>query len=669
MLGLPALLQAAFAQVADPQADSLLRRLESTADYAKRIELLGQLSDHHSYRDSAKAMDYALEVARLAAAHNDRRGKGIAHFRIGGVHFERYQVDSAIAHYQQAQRLLESDTSFLGQQYLARAWYNHGAQYQRKGDEETFLDMILNKSIPIYERIGDSLGMGKSFHNIGIIFQNSKEFDRAIAYYRKSIAALSRYPQTPELVDSYSKLAEATMYVTARADMAAADRRQVEHALAQADSLLVRYPDQYSRVMYLNALGMYEELYNERLDRALEVYQEGVALADRHGLHMLSITLLNRAYYIYDKRGEHQRALQTAKRISDEYDAYLMPSGRRVQLRNLINSYEKVGDIAEAHRAQQAYLQLTDSLHDAEMAFKIHGLEQRFEAKEKEAQIMRLNQRMQEQEMHAQRNRLLTLSLAGAVVLVIGVSFAGYNIFRKRQLIARQQAQLLEQQMEKLEQEQHISVFAAMLEGQEQERKRLAIDLHDGLGGSLSSIKMKLSKAVQSGNGAVANGELPFIVRQLDASVDDLRRIARNLAPETLLQYGLEVALRDFCKGLEQEGTSISFQPYGLQADIPRSVQIMVYRIIQELISNALKHAKATHILAQCLQNGNDLSITVEDDGVGFAGEQADRSGMGLANVRNRVAYLGGKLDIHSEPGVGTTVTIELTYGHEQQPH
>src|SRR5690606_14043274 len=111
---------------------------------------------------------------------------------------------------EQAERFLEKDTTFLGQQYLARAWYNHGAQYQRKGDEETFLDIILNRSIPVYERIGDTLGMGRCYHNIGLIFQNSSEFEPAIRYHRKAIDVLGKYPHIPELVDSYSKFAEAT---------------------------------------------------------------------------------------------------------------------------------------------------------------------------------------------------------------------------------------------------------------------------------------------------------------------------------------------------------------------------------------------------------------------------------------------------------------------------
>ena len=651
-------------QTRDTRADSLVRMLSAATDYNERIRLLGELSDHHSYADSAKAMDYALRIKKLAEKQRDQRGIGIAHFRIGGIHFDRYQIDAAISHYEQAERFLEKDTTFLGQQYLARAWYNHGAQYQRKGDEETFLDIILNRSIPVYERIGDTLGMGRCYHNIGLIFQNSGEFEPAIRYHRKAIDALRKYPHIPELVDSYSKFAEAMMYVS---DRGGDHRDEVETALKQADSLLRLHPDNYSHIMYLNALGMFEELFNENLDQALAIYLRGNTLADQNRMYSLSMTLLNRAYYIYDKQGRHQLALGIGKRILADYGAYLLPRGRSVQLRNLMNSYEKLGNIAEAYRVQKQYVALNDSLHDAEMAFKVHKLEQKYEAKEQEAQIMRLNQQMQAQELRAQRNRLVTLLLAGAVVLVIGISLAGYNIFRKKQLIARQQAELLEQNMEKMKQEQHISVFAAVLEGQEQERKRLAIDLHDGLGGSLSSIKMKLSKVVQTGNGSLANSELPTVVHQLDASVDELRRIARNMMPETLLKFGLAAALRDFCKGLESETVKISFQAYGLRNDIPQNIQIMVYRMVQELVANAMKHAQATHILAQCLQHGNQLSIAVEDDGKGFDSTNQAEPGMGLANVRTRVAYLGGKMDIQSDTDVGTTTTIELTYATDKQ--
>ncbi len=644
------------------RADSLERMLRGTKDYDEQVRLLGELSDQYSFGDSAKAIDYALRIGKLARERNDQRGLGIAHFRIGGVYFDHNLPDSAINHYQLAERFLEKDTSFLGQQFLARAWYNHGAQYQRKGDADTFLDLILNRSIPIYERIGDSLGIGRSFHNVGLVFQNSLEYDRAIWYYQKAIDILKQSPGTAELTDSYTKLAEAITYSPVIGDK---QRAEVRYALRQADSLLTRYPDTYSRILYLNSLGMFEEAFEKDLDSALAIYLQGHTLATESGLHSLRKTLLNRAYYIYDMRGEHQAALDAAKQILYENEAYLMPQDRLVQLQNLNNSYEKLGNIEEAYRTLKTYLKLRDSVQTEELRFKIHNLEQRFEAKAKEAQILRLNEQMQAQNLRAERNQLWVSLLAVGILLVVGISLAGYNIFRKKQLIAKQQAKLLEQNMEKLKREQHIGVFSAMLEGQEQERKRLAIDLHDGLGGSLSSIKMKLSRVVKTGNGTLATTELPGVLQQLDASVDELRRIARNMMPETLLKYGLATALRDFCKGLEQAGISISFQAYGLREDIPKSIQIMVYRIIQELISNALKHANAKHILAQCLQHEQQLSITVEDDGDGFDPGRQGEPGMGLANVRTRVAYLDGKLDIHSEAGVGTTVTVELNYDHE----
>src|SRR5690606_10395624 len=163
-------------------------------------------------------------------------------------------------------------------------------------------------------------------------------------------------------VDSYSKLAEALIYLSETQTVKAAE---VERQLNRADSLLSKHPDNYSYILYLNALGMYEERFNKRLDKALEVYHRGTAPADENGMYMLSTTLLNRAYYIYDKQGKNQLALNTVKRILGDYDGYLMPNGRSVQLRNLANSHEKLGNIREAYRVQKQYIRLSDSIHNA----------------------------------------------------------------------------------------------------------------------------------------------------------------------------------------------------------------------------------------------------------------------------------------------------------------
>src|SRR5690606_37489846 len=105
---------------------------------------------------------------------------------------------------------------------------------------------------------------------------------------------------------------------------------------------------------------------------------------------------------------------------------------------------------------------------------------------------------------------------------------------------------------------------------------------------------------------------------QLDQSVDELRRIARNMMPESLIYMGLQPALSDLCKSLNSEKTSVDFEAFNLRDTYEQALQITVYRIIQELLTNAIKHAEAQSVMVQCSENANRLYITVEDDGKGF---------------------------------------------------
>ena len=133
------------------------------------------------------------------------------------------------------------------------------------------------------------------------------------------------------------------------------------------------------------------------------------------------------------------------------------------------------------------------------------------------------------------------------------------------------------------------------------------------------------------------------------------------MMPETLLKYGLENALQELCDFYVSTKCRIHLQTLGLKSDVPVSVQIHIYRIIQELLANAVKHANATKIIVQCSQNESLFLITVEDDGEGFDLSSMDASkGLGLRNLTNRAAFLKAKIDFHSSKEEGTTVNIEL---------
>jgi signal transduction histidine kinase len=148
----------------------------------------------------------------------------------------------------------------------------------------------------------------------------------------------------------------------------------------------------------------------------------------------------------------------------------------------------------------------------------------------------------------------------------------------------------------------------------------------------------------------------------IDTSIRELRRGAHNMTPEMLTKFGLDEALKEYCNTINAtKMLSVKYQSLGMEARLDNSVEIIIYRIIQELLNNTMKHAGATEVFVQLIREAKRLNVVVEDNGKGFDGSlQENNKGAGLVNVRSRVDYLKGQLDIHSEPGKGTLVNIEL---------
>ena len=203
----------------------------------------------------------------------------------------------------------------------------------------------------------------------------------------------------------------------------------------------------------------------------------------------------------------------------------------------------------------------------------------------------------------------------------------------------------------------------AVLKGEEQERTRLAKDLHDGLGGLLSGVKFSLSNMkdnliITPDNMAVFERSLDMI----DASIRELRRVAHNMMPEMLTKFGLDEALKEYCNILNGTGLlKVKYQSLGMEARLDKSLEIIVYRIIQELLNNIIKHASASEAFVQLVRETKRLNVVVEDNGKGFDTAILEKNkGAGWMNIRSRVDYLKGQLDIHSEEGKGTLVNIEF---------
>lgn len=213
--------------------------------------------------------------------------------------------------------------------------------------------------------------------------------------------------------------------------------------------------------------------------------------------------------------------------------------------------------------------------------------------------------------------------------------------------------------------EKQLLAAQALLQGQQEERTRLAKDLHDGLGGILSSTKYAFGNIRDKYVVAPEHAEaFDRGMEMLDKSIIELRRVAHNMMPEALVNFGLHTALQDYCGSINQTGAlQLNYQAFDVdEAAIATATASTIYRIVQELVNNALKHAAARNVLVQLVRKGNTLSITVEDNGKGFDKDifKTGHGGMGYQNLKDRIAYLNGTLDIETAPGNGTSVNIEV---------
>jgi signal transduction histidine kinase len=154
---------------------------------------------------------------------------------------------------------------------------------------------------------------------------------------------------------------------------------------------------------------------------------------------------------------------------------------------------------------------------------------------------------------------------------------------------------------------------------------------------------------------------LGSVILQLDQSISELRRVSHNMMPEALIRYGLREALENYCANLTiSGGIKVQLQTYGMEERLEQSTEIVLYRIVQELLNNVVRHARAGNVLLQLIRKQDRFSLTVEDDGIGFDSKTSNcQTGAGIANVKARAEYLGGTVDIHSAPGQGTSVNIE----------
>ncbi|MDQ2864535.1 MAG: sensor histidine kinase, partial [Bacteroidota bacterium] len=630
-------------------ADSLNNVLQQQKSDTAKASVLNKISDYYSYRDSTKAIRYALQSLQLSKGNNYYTA--LAHFYIGGIYFDN-NVSKSEKEYLTTIELLKSDSSKSALQYRARAWHNYGVLQQKKNDSKGFVDILLNKAIPLSIQAKDTMRIAFNYHDVGLVFMNFLDYEKALSYYKIAIGLMKRMNvQSEELAGVYIDVAKTYIF---NEKFSAA-----KPFLDSARSILKPFEDSYYGIDYFTVDGMYN-YHIHQWKPAFQSLDTALQLAKKFNSSYDVYRIIYEKYKAYK---EQQNYPEAKKQLLKAFDILkIVPTdGNKVQLLyEMAQTEAKLGNLNSAFKWLNQYAEFTDSVFSKKSKTDIAALEIKYNTEKNQKEILSLQNKNKSQQLVLQRNRfvnyLLMAAFAFAILLLLFILFLYRN---KKRMIGQQETQHL-QKIKEIEQDQKMNVYNAMLEGQELERRRMARDLHDGLGGILAGVKIKLSDIAEK-NKTHSDMELYKVIRQLDNSVEELRRIARNMMPETLIRYGLETALRDLCSSLQTNASKIDLEVYELSRNMSQPIQITIYRILQELLTNALKHAGADKIIVQCSQNEDIVFITVEDNGKGFdINELIGKKGIGLDNIRNRVSFLKGKTDIQSTPGEGTTINIEV---------
>ncbi|MBO9620852.1 MAG: sensor histidine kinase [Niabella sp.] len=628
-------------------SDSLQRLALFTKDDSVRSVNYFLLSEYFSYSDTARSKWYLHEGERFAK-HNPYL-LALDNYYTG---FFLYDIDRqvAAAKFLQAEQEFEKLPGRESLKFAAKSWRSYGTLLQYKDNDLGMLDALLNKALPLAQKANDTIFVGSLYHDIGMIFMNQKMYKKAEEFYARAMERLELKPNSLEVL------------------LYALDNRGLNYCymdslnkaaliVKRVESILKNYaPSEYNldflftKGVYLRSAGKYPE--------SIQAFQNGIHLADSLQTIPQKFNLLMELQTTYMALADYPASLRILQNAikTDQYH-YL---DDRVELsKKLMETYEKLHDLPNAYKWMKSYVGLQDSAHTRDLKNSMFSLETRFRVSEKEKQIALLQAANKEADLRAKNSRLSNIVLM-ILCLVILLIFTFFIItYRTGRKLALQKEMNFQQQLKEMEQRQQIVVTEALLEGEERERRRIARDLHDGLGGLLAGIKMKLSS--HSRNAAIKDqAALEQITGQLDNSVAELRRIARNMMPESLIRFGLQTALKELCESMLSQDIEINFIALDLNDQMDLSKQVVIYRIIQEALANAIRHSKARHIMVQCSQNDDRFYITIEDDGVGFDKTALSNKGIGLTNIENRVKYLNGTMDVLSEPNEGTTINMEL---------
>jgi len=599
---------------------------------------------------------------------------------------------------------------------LSVLYHNAGAMFTEKTEPRLAL-VYLIKSLEIQELLNDTKTIGATQNNIGRLFYQTKNYPKAIEYFKKSIQSnynsqdwrnlgiahvnianvyvdLNDYPKAIEELNKslgyFNRVDFKRGMQVVYNNMGAMNIRQQNYEAAipllkkglelanlnqsKAGVALIEQNIGFSLTglkEYNQALEWFEkaektaietkaddysfgEIYNHRssLDSAMGNFQSALVYRTKY----MRINEKFMGDKVIKEVNELQTKYETQKK---EYAISLLNKSDSIKSLEIANQQLAINQslfkIAEQKlKLADANLQIiSDSLLLTEQNKQL--LQAKLDSSYKEEKILRLAEqnRIKELEVGRKNNQIIIVLISmGFLALAI------YFVYRRNKLIQEKnyQQKLLEEQK---------NAAKAVINAEEQERKRIASDLHDGVGQLMSAAWMNLQAFKNQIELSNIKGFdlLDKSLELVNESCNEVRQVSHNMMPNALLLKGLVKAVQEFISQINQQNLKINLTTEGLNHSLPSHIETVLYRVIQESVNNVIKHAKASKLDISIIKSTDGIDVMIEDNGIGFNINQLNQNaGIGLSNIQSRIQYLEGTVEWNSSNNNGTLVAIFIPF-------
>ncbi len=619
------------------EVDSLYQVIKTSENTEDRASAHGRIAWLIAYNDLNVALLHMDSSLVLFEKLENEKGIAKAHYRYGTLYRVSGNYEKALFHINMFMDYAKAEDDSKS---IANAGFQRGVVFSLQGNYEQSLKEYYS-ILSFYESVNDSSSIGNTLNSIGIIYKNLKKYPEARENYEKAIAIQEISKDEENLANSYSNLG--TLLSKQKKYGDAID--YFKEALAINTKNNNNWGISISK-QSIGSVLLEKEMYEEAIQHLKEAYI--IQSEKKYKVEMaITASQMGAAYLKLNDLYKSEKYLKEALVNIDDSKK----ESKEIHF-NLSELYQEKGAYEKSLYHYKEHVSYRDSIFNEVSLKNIQNISTKYQTKKKDNEIALQKLELRENEVSLLKKRAQYYwSLAGALFFLL-LSFAIWFFYMQRQ-------KTKDKEILALEAKQEVVKLEALIDGEEKERNRLAQDLHDGINGDLAVIKYKVSSLDTAKFSIKEKTAHNDAIGMLDNAVEQVRRISHNLTPPSLQNFDLRDALQQLCTKQNMINMAdITFQYFGDRLILKKENETAIYRIIQELLNNVTKHAKATEALVQINHHEDNLSITVEDNGVGFD-TRIRSTGIGMQNIESRVSILQATLDINST-NKGTTFTIEL---------